>query len=135
MALTLNPTIVPTWLLPNDGQLQPTRTEIVHLRTLCLVINTDGYSTNYVVDHKLNVSAADLAASWPAVEILDPVTNPLPVSTGTTRTVVTGLALALGITVSNSLANSIQFNFASPLVGPASFLVYLTRNPATLVTV
>jgi hypothetical protein len=123
------------WLLPSDYQLSPQATESCQANPLCVELTLDGYTTLYAVNHRMRISAADLAAGYPLVEIINPQTNPIPASTGATRTTLTGAQALVGVTVSSSLSNQLILAFSTPAAAPAgtTIQILLTRNPATQV--
>lgn len=128
--------ITPRWLLPPDYQLDPQSVESSQLSQLCMEVSTDGFTSFYIVNHKMHISAADLTAGYPLIEITAPATNPITPSTGASRIAVGGTpAASLGITTSNIFSSSFQLNFATPAGAPAgtTIQILLTRNPASLI--
>jgi hypothetical protein len=123
------------WLLPSDYNLGPQASESCQANPLCVELILDGYTTLYVLNHKMHISAADLLAGYPLVEIVNPATNPIPASTGATHTTLTGAQALVGVTVSSSLANQLILAFSTPSAAPAgtTIQILLTRNPATQV--
>lgn len=104
-------------------------------QTACIVI-PDGSQTTILIQHRMNISAADLAAGFPTIEIVNVNNSPTSpyVPTLATHTTLTGPASTLGITVSVSAAGSILLAVATPTAAAgtaAGFMVVITRNPAT----
>lgn len=123
--------ITENWLIPSNYQLDPTAIQARQLDQLCVILTTDGSSSGFVLTHKFGISATDLAAGWPHIEIIDVKTFPLPVTTGATVTTLTGKAALLGVTVTSSLSGTLTLAFSNPSV-ICSFMVLLTRNPSTV---
>jgi hypothetical protein len=122
------------WLLPPSYQQNTTRVFSDQLAQVCFEITTDGFTTQFNINHKMGITAADLLAGWPLVEITNPATNPITPSSGATRTVLTGTPALLGVTVLASLTNDLILAFATPNAAPgAVFQVLLTRNPASVI--
>ena len=112
-----------TWRLE-----RPQAAEIARMKNLCCQVVTDGFSTTVLINHRMHISASDLAAGWPLVEITNCANNPIPPSTGATHTTLTGLAAQIGVTVQSSTNRDLILAIATPIAG-ASFQVLITRNP------
>lgn len=122
------------WLIPQEWQLDPTVSEASTYNSMVLEVIPDGFSTSFVIHHRMKISAADLLAGFPTIEIVDCSTNPIPAGTGSTHTTLTGNAALLGVTVNASLTSSIVLAFATPAAGGpgegAAFQVRITRRPS-----
>ena len=123
------------WLLPADYNLTPTAAEASRTNPMCVELALDGFSTLYAINHKMHISAADLAAGFPLVEIVNPSTFPAPpASTGATHTTLTGAQALVGVTVSSSLTDELILAFSTPAAAPAgtTIQVLLSKNPASI---
>lgn len=128
----LSPSLIQNWLIPNTGQEPPTRIYADQLGAMCVQVTSDGYSNQVTLQHNMNLTAADLTAGYPLVEIYNPATNPIPASTGATHTTLTGAPALLGVTVLSSLSSQLILAFSSPAAAPgAVFQVLISRNPAS----
>lgn len=121
-------------------QLEPTSADASKINQVWCLVEPDGISPTVVINHKLHISAADLVANYPTVEIVNPNNSPTSPYTPTlaTHTTLTGLPSQLGVTVSTSLTNTLTLAIATPAVaqgaGPAAaFMVVITRNPASAI--
>lgn len=127
--------VVATFLQPTDVylQLHPNAAESSRFSQICLQVTLDGFSTSYVIDHRMRVTAADLALGFPLIEITNPATNPPTPSSGASRISLTGPAALVGVSVVASFTSSIQLAFAAPTAAPAgtTIQVLITRNPAS----
>jgi hypothetical protein len=132
-----------TYLEPTNWYLQlaPQAGQSSRLTQVIVNVIPDGFSTTVLIEHRMRISAADLAAGFPTIEIVNPSNNPtIPyVPTLVTHTTLTGAAASLGVTVQASLTGSLILAFATPAfaanVGPtsAAFMVVITRNPASVI--
>lgn len=98
-----------SWLNPATAAVDPTAAQVAQLSTVTADLTIDGTGTTFTINHNLALSAADLAAGWPTVQLLaeslhaSDGTGAARVTSFTTNTVVvtfiTGVAQTLRVTI------------------------------------
>lgn len=88
--------VTQNFLSPPTGSLSPTAAQVLNQNEVTVDLTTDGVFFTFVINHNMNIGAADLALGRPVV-IITPMADPS----------------TIGAFVSAATANTVTLNFNS----------------------